>query len=209
MIFSTVRANGAVPYVVRRLLERSRTLLRRQLVAHAASWGTFQVASLLMHLGTVFALGIAAYLFVAGELTIGTVYLVFAYSESLRRPVEGITRHVQEFQQAAASTGRIRDLFAERSTILDGPGAPLPRGAPAVELDRVTFSYGDAVPVLRPPEAKGLEFDAVVVVEPEAIAGATARGLRLLYVALTRAVQELVVVHARPMPAGLAVPVTR
>jgi DNA helicase IV len=67
----------------------------------------------------------------------------------------------------------------------------------------------DAVPALRPPEAKGLEFDAVVVVEPEAIAGGTARGLRLLYVALTRAVQELVVVHARPLPAGLAVPVTR
>ena len=136
-----VRANGAVPYVVRRLLERSRNLLWRQTVAHIASWGTFQIASLLMHLGTVLALGIAAYLFMAGELTIGTVYLVFAYSESLRRPVEGITRHVQEFQRAAASTGRIRDLLAERSTVVDGPGAMLPAGAPSVELDRVTFSY--------------------------------------------------------------------
>jgi ABC-type multidrug transport system fused ATPase/permease subunit len=144
-----VRANGAVPYVVRRLLERSRTLLWRQTVAHVASWGTFQVASLLMHLGTVAALAIATSLYLARELTIGTVYLVFAYSESLRRPVEGITRHVQEFQQAAASTGRIRDLFAERSTILDGPGTPLPPGAPAVELDRVTFRYGDGEPVLR------------------------------------------------------------
>ncbi len=59
------------------------------------------------------------------------------------------------------------------------------------------------VTVLDPPDAKGLEFDAVVVVEPAAIAGDTPRGLRLLYVALTRAVQELVVVHARPLPAGL------
>jgi len=144
-----VRANGAVPYVVHRLLERSRTLLRRQIVAHLASWGTFQAASLLMHLGTVLALAIATALFLAGELTIGTVYLVFAYSESLRRPVEGITRHVQEFQQAAASTGRIRDLLAERSGIVDGPGACLPAGAPSVELDRVTFSYGEGEPVLR------------------------------------------------------------
>ncbi len=136
-----VRANGAVPYVVRRLLQRSRALLWRQTVAHVASWGTFQVASLLMHLGTVVALGIATHLFLAGDLTIGTVYLVFAYSESLRRPVEGITRHVQELQQAAASTGRVRDLLAERSTIVDGPGTPLPAGAPSVELDRVTFSY--------------------------------------------------------------------
>jgi DNA helicase IV len=62
-----------------------------------------------------------------------------------------------------------------------------------------------AATVLDPPDAKGLEFDAVVVVEPDAIAGGTARGLRLLYVALTRAVQELVVVHAGPLPAGLGV----
>jgi DNA helicase IV len=58
--------------------------------------------------------------------------------------------------------------------------------------------------LLDPPEAKGLEFDAVVVVEPALIAGGTARGLRLLYVALTRAVQELVVVHAEPLPRALA-----
>jgi DNA helicase IV len=60
------------------------------------------------------------------------------------------------------------------------------------------------VTVLAPPDAKGLEFDAVVVVEPAAIAGATARGMRLLYVALTRAVQELIVVHAGPLPPALS-----
>ncbi|MGH9110746.1 MAG: ATP-binding domain-containing protein, partial [Acidimicrobiales bacterium] len=47
---------------------------------------------------------------------------------------------------------------------------------------------GVAASVLDPPDAKGLEFDAVVVVEPAVIAGGTSRGLRLLYVALTRAV---------------------
>jgi DNA helicase IV len=59
--------------------------------------------------------------------------------------------------------------------------------------------------VVRPAEAKGLEFDAVVVVEPAAIGDAddVGRNLRLLYVALTRAVQELVVLHARPLPAEL------
>jgi hypothetical protein len=43
-----------------------------------------------------------------------------------------------------------------------------------------------------------------VVVEPALVAGGDARGLRLLYVALTRAVQELVVVHGRPLPPALA-----
>jgi DNA helicase IV len=48
--------------------------------------------------------------------------------------------------------------------------------------------------------ANGLEFDAVVVVEPAAIADESPQGLRALYVALTRPTQRLVVVHARPLP---------
>jgi DNA helicase IV len=65
---------------------------------------------------------------------------------------------------------------------------------------------GAPVSVVSPAEAKGLEFDGVVVVEParfsdEALDDAAAG--RLLYIALTRAVQELVVVHAEPLPADL------
>ncbi|HEY4412573.1 MAG TPA: AAA family ATPase [Gaiellaceae bacterium] len=52
--------------------------------------------------------------------------------------------------------------------------------------------------VLTPREAKGLEFDHVVVVEPALIAEEGGeRGLRELYVALTRPTKTLVVVHSR------------
>ncbi len=50
---------------------------------------------------------------------------------------------------------------------------------------------------------KGLEFDHVIVVEPAEIAAAEARGLQRLYVALTRAVSRLTVLHARPLPEAL------
>jgi hypothetical protein len=63
------------------------------------------------------------------------------------------------------------------------------------------------IPVLTPREAKGMEFDHVIVVEPaqiveESVGG---QGLRELYVALTRPTTSLVVVHDRPLPAELAV----
>jgi DNA helicase IV len=51
--------------------------------------------------------------------------------------------------------------------------------------------------------AKGLEFDHVIVVEPAAIAQAEARGLQRLYVALTRPVSRLTILHAEPLPALL------
>ncbi|MGP4025794.1 HelD family protein [Actinomadura sp. 3N407] len=54
--------------------------------------------------------------------------------------------------------------------------------------------------------AKGLEFDAVTVVEPANIVAAEPRGLHRLYVALTRAVTSLHVLHSRPLPAALLRP---
>jgi len=45
--------------------------------------------------------------------------------------------------------------------------------------------------VLTVRQAKGLEFDSVIVVDPERIVAASPRGLNDLYVALTRATQRL------------------
>ena len=69
--------------------------------------------------------------------------------------------------------------------------------------------------VLPADETNGLEFDSVIVVEPSLVAAvgdepagegppvATTRGLRTLYVALTRPTKRLAVVHADPLPVEL------
>jgi DNA helicase IV len=57
------------------------------------------------------------------------------------------------------------------------------------------------VSLITPSESKGLEFDAVVVVEPAMVAAAGPPGVRLLYVAMTRAVQHLTVVQSEPLAA--------
>ena len=75
-------------------------------------------------------------------------------------------------------------------------------------LDQAGLPYGapgtDAALTLVPVTlAKGLEYDHVIVVEPARIASAEARGLQRLYVALTRAVSRLTVVHSEPLPEPL------
>ncbi|MGH9033605.1 MAG: ATP-binding domain-containing protein, partial [Acidimicrobiia bacterium] len=60
-----------------------------------------------------------------------------------------------------------------------------------------------AVAVLTPVEAKGLEFDHVVLVEPALLVTPDLAGLRLLYMTLTRATRTLTVVHAAPLPEAL------
>jgi superfamily I DNA/RNA helicase len=59
------------------------------------------------------------------------------------------------------------------------------------------------VVVLSVRQAKGLEFDSVLVVEPEAIRTASPRGANDLYVALTRATQRLGVLYTGDLPTGL------
>jgi sirohydrochlorin ferrochelatase len=102
------------------------------------------------------------------------------------------------------------------------PATRLDAEEPAGSSDEATESAADAVAVAAEAAApqsgrlilvpatlaKGLEYDQVIVVEPGAIADAehdALLGLRRLYVVLTRAVTRLTVLHARPLPAELAV----
>ena len=77
-----------------------------------------------------------------------------------------------------------------------------------VATDHVHDLGHDDVPLFGPEQVKGLEFDGVVVVNPHEIldvdGGNPSRGARLLYVAMTRAVQELALVTDSEPPAVIA-----
>jgi superfamily I DNA/RNA helicase len=90
--------------------------------------------------------------------------------------------------------------------------------APAAMLDALTAALANTglvgvtalhhlgendVPLIAAELAKGLELDGVVVVQPSHIHDGTPRGARLLYIAMTRAVQELVLVTSQPLPASI------
>ena len=62
---------------------------------------------------------------------------------------------------------------------------------------------GTAAALVPASLVKGLEFDHVIVVEPADIVAAEPRGLNRLYVALTRAVAGLLVLHHKPLPDAL------
>ncbi|WP_375491482.1 HelD family protein [uncultured Jatrophihabitans sp.] len=103
-----------------------------------------------------------------------------------------------------------RALLAEqvRTCLEQVPGSLAVIAADA-DIERVTAELGDTdarVGVVAASQAKGLEFDTVIVVEPAAIVAAETRrvdGLRRLYVVLTRAVSRLRIVHDDPLPAEL------
>ncbi|MEU0739973.1 UvrD-helicase domain-containing protein [Streptomyces sp. NPDC006134] len=75
------------------------------------------------------------------------------------------------------------------------------------EARRWLAGLGDRVVALGSLEAKGLEYDATLVVSPAEIADESPAGLRVLYVALTRATQQLTIVSGqRDEPDASGVP---
>jgi DNA helicase IV len=65
------------------------------------------------------------------------------------------------------------------------------------QVGKVLAELGDPrVVALSPLESKGLEYDAVVVVEPDLIVQDTLGGVRALYVVLTRATQRMITVNS-------------
>jgi len=95
------------------------------------------------------------------------------------------SRQVSEDELPAAIEEFVRDESGRDGTsiVIGPPGVP---GAVA------------------PSETKGLEFDAVLVVDPDRILADGPRGAAELYVALTRATQRLGVLHHGPLPQALA-----
>ena len=110
-----------------------------------------------------------------------------------------------------AVVSEVRELIARTASVaVVAVEATMETMVPALEaadiaVDRVGRSGlpgKEAVAIVAPAAVKGLEFDAVVVVEPADIAELE-HGLRHLYVSMTRAVQHLGVVHTRPLPPAL------
>ncbi|MFI5808253.1 HelD family protein [Streptomyces sp. NPDC051561] len=84
--------------------------------------------------------------------------------------------------------------------------APLLRDAliaAGLHLPAGSDPAGARVSVVPASAVKGLEYDHVVVIEPAALVRAEPRGLNRLYVALTRAVSRLHVIHSEPLPRAL------
>jgi ATP-binding cassette subfamily B protein len=136
-----IRSNGAEWHVLNGLALHHREFLgarRRAMVR----WAAVEASTIVTFaVGHAMAVGLGGYLWLNGQVTVGTVYLLFYYVELLRRPIEVLRRELEELQRAVAGVGRVDELLHTTSRLPEGRGTPLPAGAIGVELDGVSFAY--------------------------------------------------------------------
>ncbi|MEF3113337.1 HelD family protein [Streptomyces chrestomyceticus] len=103
--------------------------------------------------------------------------------------------------------GSVREAARQLLDEVDGTVGVVVAMDRRAEARRWLAELGDRVVALGSLEAKGLEYDATLVVSPAEIADESPAGLRVLYVALTRATQQLTVLSgARDEPDEDGVP---
>ena len=143
-----IRSSGAVDYVVLGIYKLSSKMLGFWRSAQRRFVVVRLTAGMLMNLGIGMALVIGFYLFQAEIITLGTVYLVVTYTNTMRRPIRELTQQVEGLQNIGAATERLRELRAVKARINDGPGADIPQGPLGLEFENVHFAYKDGETVL-------------------------------------------------------------
>ena len=143
-----IQKSGAVSFTMARFYEALRRRLFswiKVIIIAGVAWGiTSSVNSLRMTIG----LGVGAYLFLQGDITIGTVYLILNYLVMVHAPIHAFSREFQDLQRAGASIQRIAELLDTAPKVQDGHGASLPAGKLSVNFKGVSFAYNPDVRVL-------------------------------------------------------------
>lgn len=137
-----IRSSGAETHILNGLALHHRLWLasrRRAMFGVGVIWAS---TILTFAVGNAVAFAVGGYLWTIGAITVGTVYLLFYYTELLRRPIESFRRELEDMQRAIASLGRVDQLLRTASALVDGH-TTLPDGPLGVELDAVSFGYDE------------------------------------------------------------------
>ncbi|WP_342555870.1 ABC transporter ATP-binding protein [Paenibacillus sp. FSL R7-0652] len=144
-----VQANGHVPYVMNRFYRTMRKVFqkgRKAWMLRVIPWNT-TVVMFIISVTVVLLLGVHYY--IEGMISIGTLFLIYQYSQMLNEPIELLGDQVQEFQKAKSGMLRSRELLSLQSEIQDGTEEELPDGPLGLEFNQVHFSYNQDKPVLQ------------------------------------------------------------
>ncbi len=135
-----IRANGAGPWAVDRLHRGSARWWRASRRASLRGDGGYAGTGITFALGTAATVGVAAVLAARGQVTLGTVLVLFRFVQMVQSPLERIGEQLSEFQKAVAGIRRAARLLGTPIGIVGGT-TPLPDGALAVDLDAVDLRY--------------------------------------------------------------------
>jgi ATP-binding cassette subfamily B protein len=143
-----IRSSGAVDYSIQELFRHQGIILTHNRRAHFKRWIIENAMGLALTTGTLLAITSGYWLYTAGLVTIGTVYLFIHYINLLEEPFWAMTHEIESFQTIGACVERLTEFREFKPEVLDGPGVEIPAQPLALVFKDVTFSYNGSDSVL-------------------------------------------------------------
>jgi len=136
-----IRSSGAVDYSIRELFRHQSTILMHNRKAGFKRWIIENAMGLALTTGTLLAISSGYWLYTAGLVTIGTVYLFVHYINLLDEPFWAMTHEIESFQTIGACVERLTEFRNFKTEVLDGAGVYIPARPLELAFNNVTFSY--------------------------------------------------------------------
>ncbi|HMU94421.1 MAG TPA: ABC transporter ATP-binding protein [Anaerolineales bacterium] len=149
-----IRSSGAVDYSIRELFRLQGIKLTHDRKAHFKRWIIENAMGFALTTGNLLAISSGYWLFSAGLVTIGTVYLFVHYINLLEEPFWAMTHEIESFQTIGACVERLTEFRNFKAEVVSGVGVEIPARPLELTFEDVTFSYNGEDTVIN-----GLSFD--------------------------------------------------
>jgi ABC-type multidrug transport system fused ATPase/permease subunit len=143
-----IRSSGAVDYSIRELFRHQAVILTHNRRSHFKRWIIENAMGLALTTGTLLAIGSGYWLYTAGLVTIGTVYLFVHYINLLEEPFWAMTHEIESFQTIGACVERLTEFRNLKPEVLDGSVPDISSGSISLAFKDVGFSYNGSDAVL-------------------------------------------------------------
>ena len=147
-----IRANGAGAYAVGRFVEDASYHVQATVRRERSTLRMWRRLTAAVTIGAALAIVGGAIGVQSGVFSIGTAFLLFQYSQQIRRPLDEFINDFEVIQKANGAMLRVMRLFAISTTVHDADDDGIARspepGPLSVAFEGVSFDYGDGEPVL-------------------------------------------------------------
>ena len=143
-----IRSSGAVDFSIRELFRHQSAILGHNRKSHFKRWIIENAMGFALTVGNLLAITSGYWLFSAGLITVGTVYLFVHYINLLEEPFWAMTHEIESFQTIGACVERLTEFRNFKAEVVSGNGVEIPARSLSLSFDDVSFSYNGTDSVL-------------------------------------------------------------
>jgi ABC-type multidrug transport system fused ATPase/permease subunit len=143
-----IRSSGAVGYSIHELFRHQGIILVHNQKSHFKRWIIENAMGFALMVGNLLAITSGYWLYTAGLITVGTVYLFVHYINLLEEPFWAMTHEIESFQTIGACVERLTEFRNFKAEVVDGAGTGTFSHPLALKFEDVNFSYNGSDSVI-------------------------------------------------------------